>query len=150
MVRAGGGRYKDHLRDLESGTASQRRHWAFGNSVAAYHERENQQATYQGRHKDHSAAAYHERENQPATYHERDRPSQPPAERAPEREIFQKKLLQCSDCRQFKEYDFLKPAQKWSTAARRCIVCHDDLWDLRGAPASSMGRLRHACERRSA
>ena len=93
MVRAGG-RHKDHMAELNLRKASQRCNRTFGDSAAAYHEREVRQPLLVGR--------------QPPA--ERVAPPpwrQPPAEREvqPETEIHQE-ILQCSDCRQYKKYEF--------------------------------------------
>ena len=106
------------MRDLAFREASQRCHQTFGNSAAAYHERERQ------------PPAAPKAKAPPAWVHDITIPADPspPPERVvtPDREIY-REILQCSDCRQFKKYDeFYKLAQQWSKAARRCMARHDD------------------------
>ena len=104
------------MAELNLRRASQRCNRTFGESAAAYHEREVRQPLPVGR--------------QPPA--ERVVPPpwrQPPAEREvqqPQREVHGE-ILQCSDCRQFKVYAcFYKPMHTWTKTARRCMECHDD------------------------
>ena len=136
MVRAGGA-YKDHEHRLQLQRAAQRCANNFGGCLAAYHAASRLPAAAEVRPPLHQpatavpAAAPAMRDVRPPASTAAPAIRQPAtAAPAPNAEIHQE-LLQCSDCREYKTYEFFYRTQhRWSLKARRCMICHDrNYWD---------------------